>query len=164
MQNELVTYFNGEKDGSLLLIGIGVLGLAAATLFMQERWGLRSFAVTLAVFALFEIGTGIGIYVRTGPQVGNLLAQLGSDAALFFSEEGTRMAKVQKTFFLVEYVEVVVIAIMAITAVAQKNRFWLAGIALGVLLNVTLLLAFDLAAERRSATYLGAIEVQANRK
>ncbi|MGH9969482.1 MAG: hypothetical protein ACREBG_17035 [Pyrinomonadaceae bacterium] len=69
MQDVMLTYFNGERNGGLLLIGIGIVGLAAAATFFQARWGLRPFAVTLAVLALAEIALGLGLYLRTGPQV-----------------------------------------------------------------------------------------------
>jgi len=160
MQDALLAYFNGEKNSGLLLTGLGVIGIAAAALFSQPRWGLRSFAVTLAIFALVEIALGIGLYVRTGPQVTGLLAQLGSDAARFFSDEGARMARVQRNFVVVQYVEVAVITIGAIVAVAQKGRFWHSGIALGFVINAALLLAFDLVAERRGAGYVAAIEAR----
>lgn len=74
------------------------------------------------------------------------------------------MIRVQRNFVVVQYVELAVIAIAAFTAFAQKNRFWLSGIALGLLLHAALLLAFDLVAERRGATYLAAIEAQGHRK
>lgn len=163
MHDVLLTYFNGEKNGGLLLIGIGVVGVAAAVLF-QARWGLRSFAVTLGVFALAEIALGLGLYLRTGPQVASLLRLLDTDVARFFSEEGARMVRVQRNFVVVQYAELAVIAIAAITAVAQKNRLWLSGIALGLLLHAAFLLAFDIVAERRGAAYLAAIEAQGDRK
>lgn len=42
-------------------------------------------------------------------------------------------------------------------------RFWMSRIALGVLHNAAVLLAFDLVAERRGAAYLAAIQAQASR-
>jgi len=44
-----MTYFNGEKNGGLILAGLRLAGLAAAAFLLQPRWGLRSFAVTLAL-------------------------------------------------------------------------------------------------------------------
>ena len=131
-----------------------------ATVFYQPRWGLRSFAVTLGVFALIEIAIGIGLYLRTGPQVTNLLAQLGSDSARFFAEEGARMTRVQRTFLIVQYVEVAVIVTASIAAIALKQRLMLSGVALGLLVHAAFLLAFDIVAERRGATYLSEIRTR----
>lgn len=163
MQEALMTYFNGEKNGGLLLLGLGVAGLVAAATLVQQRWGLRSFAVTLAVVAVLEIALGVGLYVRTGPQVNGLIAQLRSDAARFSSDEGARMHRVQRNFIVVEYVELTVIIVSAVIAVAQKSRPGVMGIALGLLISGAVLLAFDLVAERRGAVYLAAIDAQAGR-
>lgn len=67
MHDALITYFSGEKQAGLLLTGLGILGLAAAVIFVQPRWGLRSFGITLAVFALIEMAIGVGLYLRAGP-------------------------------------------------------------------------------------------------
>ena len=160
MQDALLTYFNGEKNAGLLLIGIGIAALAAAAIFFQPRSDLRSFAVTLAVLALIEIAIGLGLYLRTGPQVANLLTLLDSNVVQFFSEEGPRMIRVQRNFVVIQYVEVAVIVLAAIIALAQKSRFRLSGIALALLLHAAFLLAFDLVAERRGAIYLAAITAQ----
>lgn len=74
------------------------------------------------------------------------------------------LVRVQRNFVVVQYIEVAVIVIAAITAFAQKSRFWVAGVALGLLLNAALLLAFDLVAERRGAAYLAAIHTQAQER
>jgi hypothetical protein len=60
------------------------------------------------------------------------------------------------------YVELALIVVSALISVAPKSRPSLTGIALGLLVNAALLLAFDLVAERRGAAYLTAIE--GNRK
>jgi len=160
MRDKIATYFTSEKNAGLVLALLGVIGLAAAVLFWPARWELRSFAVTLGVLALVEIGLGVGLYLRTGPHVGALVALLSSEASRFFADEGARMARVQRNFVVVQYVEVAVIVLAAITALALKHRATVAGIALGLLLNAAILLAFDIVAERRGAVYLGAIGAQ----
>jgi hypothetical protein len=157
MQTALMTYFDGEKHGGLFLAGCGLVGLVAALMLFQERWGLRSLAITLAVFAVLELALGIGLYVRTAPQVARLMALFGSEPARFFAEEGARMARVQRTFAIVTFVEVVLIAASAVVALTQKGRFWISGIALGLLLNAAMLLAFDLIADRRGGVWLAAL-------
>lgn len=157
MNDAVAAYFTGEKQGALVLIALGIAGLAAAALFWSPRYGLRAFAVTLAIFAVLELALGIGLYARTDPQVARLLAQLGSDPAGFFATEGARMARVQRTFAIAVRVEVALIVAAALTVLWQKERVTLAGIAFGVLISAALLLAFDTIAERRGATYLAAL-------
>lgn len=158
MQHALTTYFTGEKNAGLVLAALGVIGLAAALLFWPSRVGLRAFAVTLGVLGLIEIAIGAGLYVRTGPQVSGLLATLGSDATRFFADEAVRMARVQRNFVVVQYVELAVIVVAAVAALVMKNRSTIAGIALGLVVNAAILLAFDIVAERRGAVYLSRIE------
>jgi len=157
MHDMVMAYFDGEKNAGLLLIAVGVIGLAAAVLFFQPRWGLRTLAVTLGILALAEIALGAGLYLRTDPQVEGLMAQLASTPARFTSEEAARMARVQRNFVVIEYVELAVIVVSALIAVTQKHRPGLAGVALGLLINGAFLLAFDLVAERRGAEYVSVI-------
>ncbi|MGH7671895.1 MAG: hypothetical protein ACREMC_03280 [Gemmatimonadales bacterium] len=65
-----------DSEPRNVLAALGVIGLAVAVLCWPARWGLRSFAVTLGILALSEIGIGVGLYLRTGPQVSGLLALL----------------------------------------------------------------------------------------
>jgi hypothetical protein len=158
MQTALASYFEGEKNAGLLIAGVGAAMLALAALLYQSRWNLRSFALTLGVLAVVEIVIGVGLYLRTDAQVASLVAQLGSDRARFFADEGARMARVQRTFVVIQYVEVIVAVTAAIAALLLKGRFSLAGVALGLLCHAAFLLAFDLVAERRGAAYLEAID------
>ena len=96
IQGALVTYFEGEKNAGVLLVVIGLAGLAAAAVFFQARWGLRSLAVTLAVLSVIETAIGAGLYLRTGPQVNRLLTQLRSSPTPFYSDETARMTQVQR--------------------------------------------------------------------
>ncbi|HEX2340201.1 MAG TPA: hypothetical protein VHI98_06950 [Vicinamibacterales bacterium] len=161
MQDIVLSYFNGEKHAGLLLVAIGAIGIAAAVLFFQPRWGLRSLAITLALLALAEIALGAGLYLRTDSQVNGLITQLTSDRPRFDSDERARMVRVQRNFVVIEYVELAVIIACAVIAITQKHRPVVTGVALGLLINGAFLLAFDLIAERRGAIYLSAIEAQA---
>ena len=158
MNEAVVSYFTGEKYGGLLLIGVGAAAIAVAVVLLQPRWGLRSFAIPLAVVALLEIALGIGLYLRTGPQVSELLAQLGSDAPGFVTDESARMARVQRNFIVVQFIEVAIIVVAALVALTQKDRFWIAAVALAFLCHAAFLLVFDIVAERRGAEYLAWIE------
>lgn len=107
--------------------------------------------------AVAQVALGLGLYLRAGPQVSRLLGQLSSDAAAFKSAEGARMARVQSNFVVIEYVELLIIVVTAFAAATQKARPGLTGIALGLLISASFLLAFDLVAERRGADYVAAI-------
>lgn len=52
-------YFNGEKNAGLFLAVLGLAAIAAATVLYRSGPDLRSFALTLTVFALAEIALGV---------------------------------------------------------------------------------------------------------
>lgn len=58
----------------------------------------------------------------------------------------------------IELIELAIIIVSAVAAVILKSRSGVSGILLALLIHASLLLAFDLFAERRGATYLAAIE------
>jgi hypothetical protein len=157
MRDALMIYFNGEKNAGLFLAGAGVAIVAAAAVLFRARSDLRSLAVTLGVLALAEIALGAGLYLRTGPQVSRLVAELGSDAARFSSDEAARMVRVQRNFVVIEYVEVAIIIVSATAALVWKDRPAASGVALGLLISAAFLLAFDIVAERRGAMYLATL-------
>jgi hypothetical protein len=157
MQDALTLYFNREKYAGLFLAGIAI-GVMVAAVIMLRTGPFRPFPVTMAIVALAEIGLGIGLYLRTGPQVRRLEEQLRLDAAAFHSAESSRMARVQRNFVVIEYAELIVIVVAAATAVLMKTRPGPAGVALGLAISASVLLAFDVYAERRGAEYVSALE------
>jgi hypothetical protein len=155
MHDALMTYFSGEKNAGLFLAGVGVAQLVATALLY--RADLRPLAITIAILAFAEVALGAGLYLRTDPQVGRLMSQLGAEPVRFYRDEGARMAGVQRNFVVIEYVELALVIVSAVVAVTQKDRPALTGVALGLLVGAAFLLAFDLVAERRGEAYLAAI-------
>ena len=154
----LTSYFEGEKNGGLLIAAIGAVALIGAVVLFPERLGLRAFAITLGVCALVEIAVGAGLYLKTGPQLTRLLAQLASNATELYASEIPRMMKVQRNFVVLEYLWLSAVVLSAATAVVRKAHSTASGIALGVLVQVSIFLAFDMIAERRGAAYLAHLE------
>ena len=157
MQDQLLAYFAGERQAGMLAALLGALALTAAVVLFQPRWELRSLAVTLGLMGLLELAVGVGLIVRTGPQVAQLLSQLGADAAAFYAGESERMARVQRNFVVLEYIWTAALATATILALTQKGRPTLWGVALGLVLHTSFFLVFDVIAERRGATYLEAL-------
>lgn len=157
MHDAILEYFTGEKYGGLVIALIGLSALVAAAVLFQPRWELRPFAVVLAVMGLLELTVGLGLWLRTGPQIDQLLALHGSDPARMLADETTRMTRVQATFVRLEIVWLVLIAAAATIALTQRGRPVLWSAALGVLLHAAVLFVFDSIAERRGAAYLSAL-------
>lgn len=150
MNEALTTYFAGEKNAGLVLALIGALMLVAAIVFFPSRLELRSFAITLGVWSLLELGIGVGLFVKTGPQVEKLQAM---EPAALVASERPRMEKVQRSFVVLEAVWVGLIIAAALAGWRFKEQLTLSGVALGFLLNASILLTFDIVAERRGAAY-----------
>lgn len=160
VQNAVLEYFAGEKGAGLLVALVGALALAAAVVLFQPRWELRPLAIVLGVMGLLELGVGLGLVVRTGPQVERLTALLGADAPRFLAEESARMARVQATFTVLAYTWSALILLSVGAAFTQKGRPAIWSASLGVLLHAAFFLVFDQVAERRGAAYLRALTDQ----
>ena len=156
MHDAFTIYFNGEKSAGLFLAGVGVVAIVAAAVLLRE---LRAFSITLIVVALIEIAIGVGLYLRTGPQVRRLEAQLATDEAGFRVVENARMTRVQRNFVRIEIAEVAIIIVSGLVAFAFKNRPAASGVALALLLHASVLLAFDLVAEKRGKVYWSALRL-----
>lgn len=157
MKESLLAYFEGERNGGLVLAAVGVCGLVFAGVLSMERWNLRAFAIALAVLALLELGLGVGLYVKTGPQLAGLLEKLTSEPASFYASEGARMAKVQRNFVWLERFWIVLALAAGLLAVLKKAHPTPLGIGMALALHATVFLAFDLVAERRGALYYAAL-------
>src|SRR5439155_22560596 len=103
MHDALLIYFTGEKNASVFLGALGVAVIAAAAVLARTRSDLRSCAATLGIVALIEIAIGVGLHLRTGPQVSRLTTQLPSDPARLHSDEAARIARVQRNFLVIQY-------------------------------------------------------------
>lgn len=160
LQRAIETYFAGERYGGLAITGFGVAGLIAAGVLGMERWELRPFAIVLGVLAIVELAVGISVLAKVGARTSEVLAAVGgADAASAIAAEAERIAGVQRTFQILVYTWVGILAVAPIVAVTQRGgRFWVTGIAAALALHVGLLLAFDLIADRRTGVYRAALE------
>lgn len=158
MRESILTYFAGEKNAGVVIAILGAIAIAFAALFVQPRYELRAFAITLGIFGLIEIALGVGLFLKTDPQVARLLETMASDAARFYADETARMEKVQKNFVVLEIVWIVLAIACVLTAVLMKHRPIPNGIAMALLIHVACLTSFDIIAERRGAIYLSALE------
>ncbi|MBL9100061.1 MAG: hypothetical protein JNL82_03830 [Myxococcales bacterium] len=157
MHEFVAEYFTGERLAGAVVGLAGAIGLLAAALLYAPRWELRPFAIVLAVLGLLELVVGLGLWIRTGPQVAGLLALLADDPARMIAEESARMTRVQATFVRLEIVWVALIAGSLAVAFSQRGRPALWSAALAVLLHAAFLFVFDSVAERRGAVYLSAL-------
>ena len=158
MHDALLLYFGGEKHAGLLAAAAGIAAIGVAAILLAPRHELRAFATTLGIIGLLEVGIGVGLYLKTGPQIDRLAAQLAADPPRLLREEGARMEKVQRNFVVLESLWIALLGGGAVAAVAWKQRPTAGGIALALVVQAGFFLAFDVVAERRGAVYLARLK------
>jgi len=161
MQQALADYFQGEKYAGLALFTLGCGCAIAALSFHLYSRQFRPLSWTLLAWALLEMAIGLGLFLKTDPQVGALVQQLASDSSAFLAAETPRMLGVQRNFIVIEGVWLVLFAGSALMALWRKGDLMVSGVAIGVLVNTAVLLSFDLLAETRGSAYLRALQARA---
>jgi hypothetical protein len=160
MTPELHGYFAAEKAESVLFVAAGALAIAASIWLVAVASAYRAMAAPLALVALIQLAVGASVYLRTDGQVAALERSLapGSptrDAAA--QAERARMAKVYSNFQIYKYVEIALFAAGAALALFAGRRDLGFSVGAGLIAQSSLMLLFDLFAERRAERYLEAL-------
>ena len=150
----LVRYFQAEKAGGVILCVIGVAALVASILVWRGGWIFRAIAFPLGLVALAQIGVGAVLVARTDKQVAALKKGLAEEEATTRAKEIARVEKVNVSFRWIELAEVALLAIGVTLAVFFRSRPTVTGIGMGIMLQSSLMLVFDLVAEQRAHVYL----------
>jgi hypothetical protein len=158
MHEALMVYFQGEKHAGLALAALGLAVGAGALSFLRYSGQFKALALTLGVWALLQLAIGLGLYLKTGPQVAGLAQSFQQQPSETRASETKRMARVQQAFVIIEGVWLALIIASAGVAIWKKAELTPNGIALGMLVNCSFLLTFDLIAERRGGIYLAALQ------
>lgn len=150
----LLAYFAAEKRGGMLLLVGGVIGISVATALMMAHHAYAGAAIPLVALGLLAVGIGAGIWGRTDHQVTWLADLFQRCPATAAATELPRMERVRRSFRIALTFEVVVIAAGAGLSSALRSNLLLFSSGLGCIVAGTLLLVFDLIADRRAARYL----------
>ena len=100
MENALREYFHGEKNGGLILMIWGCVGLAIAGFLLWKFTGeiYRGAVAPFGVMALVHLTAGAAVFLRTGKQTEALAAQLQNTPVQFADEESQRMVEAMSNF------------------------------------------------------------------
>jgi hypothetical protein len=153
MNDPIAVYFAGEKHGALWCFGLGVAAAAFAVWVWRTQPQFRMMTIPVGLVALIQLGIGVGLYARTDKQVAHLRADLAEDHAVARSKELNRMERVNASFTMVEIVEAILIVAGLAMALAFRARPMVTAIGLGLLLQASVMLAFDSFAEHRAHVY-----------
>jgi hypothetical protein len=154
----LLRYFQGEKHGGVVCAAMGLVALALALSVWRAGSELRTMALPLGLIALAQLGIGVGLTLRTPAQVAALTARFGAEPDAARATELARMRRVNSAFKIIEIAEVAVIAASLLLILALRGRPAVQGVAMGLLLQASALLVFDLYAEKRAHAYTAWLE------
>ena len=159
-------YFTGEKQESLLFLGIGISAIVLALIFFffikTNPSFFRGAAIPLLVIGLLQIVVGYTVYNRSDKQRMDIAYNVGVEPVEFTQQkELPRMKTVMKNFVIYRYVEIV-LAIIGIVLffyfrTDTGQQFW-KGLGLTLAIQALLMLGADYFAEQRGKFYQKALE------
>jgi hypothetical protein len=155
--SRLVAYFGAEKFGGLIAFLIGVSALAFS--FYLYRYGstYRGMIYPLVLFGLIEVGVGGGLFLKSDKDVSRLLPLYSHSAQEFKSLEGPRMETVMQRFKMIKGVWLILLLGSAMFSFYFFKNDLVFSVCLGIILQVSVLLVFDMVAEKRADQYLQSI-------
>jgi hypothetical protein len=156
MHDTLVNYFQGEKNAGIVLAVVGLVALGWA-FYARSDVDLRGMFGPMALIGFLQLAIGVGLAAKTPSQVGALEAQLASAPSAFYAAERPRMERVQRNFLVIEVVEVALLAAGIALTLVMKSRLAWWGVGMGLVLQASVMLVFDLMAERRGEVYFAAL-------
>jgi hypothetical protein len=154
MHAAVITYFSGEKRESLLFLAAGAVALLASLFLLWKGSPLRGMAWPLSAVALIQLVVGGTVYARTDTQARGLHTQLQGEPRAYATAELPRMTTVRRSFTVYKTIEMALLTAGLAGIYLFRDRQTLYAVSLGLALQAALMLAFDLAAERRADVYL----------
>lgn len=150
-------YFLGERLAGLCAAALGLGALVFTLWLFRSVSPFRAMMGPLGLVGLLQLGVGIGLYFKTPPQLAGVEAGLTqADPAArtaAHAKETARMDRVQKNFVIIKIVWIALIVLGLGLSVFGASRSTLAGVGLGLLIQGSVMLAFDMFAEARGTTY-----------
>jgi cadmium resistance protein CadD (predicted permease) len=167
-KTDIEKYFNAEKAESLLFLGIGIIGIIAALvfLFVLKTQFYKGAAIPLALVGLLLGVVGYTVYARSdSDRIRNVYAYDMNPGELK-EKEIPRMETVMKSFVIYRYTEIslAVIGLFLFIYFRQNadKQFW-AGLGIGLLVMAILALGADYFAEKRGHVYIKGLQEFVNK-
>lgn len=161
-------YFFGERQAGLCIAALGIGALLFTAWLFRSVSPFRAMMIPLGLVGLLQLGVGIGLYLKTPAQVAGVESGLSqADAATrsaAHAGETARMDRVQKNFVIIKIVWTVLIALGLALAMFGAGRSAMIGVGLGILIQASVMLAFDIFAEARGTTYFAWLNSPASQR
>jgi hypothetical protein len=147
-------YFAEELKESWVFLLVGLLALGLGVWLWRTQSAFKHALWPLAAVAIIQLAVGGAVVARTPSQVIGLEQGLQRDPKGTRDAEVARLLKVLDAFRFVKLAEIAVLAIALGLALFVPHHAVGRGVALGLLLQASLMLAASLVAEHRAETYL----------
>lgn len=158
MINNLSSYFDAEKQESVIFISVGILAIAVSIWLWINGHRLKSMAYPLVIIGLMQMAVGSTIFFRTDSQVSALSTQLQQNPTAMRVEESARMETVMKNFSIYKAIEMILLITGVGIIIFLQQKDVAAGIGIGLILQSAITLTLDIFAEARSADYMSALD------
>lgn len=151
-------YFVEERIESLFFIIIGILALlfAGFFLFIIKYSFFKGMAIPLLIIGFIQLGVGIIIYNRSWKDIERVDYFMKQEPHKIKTEELPRMDKVMSNFTVYKWIEIILMIgtiILFFYFYSSPQTFW-KGLALGLLIQVGIMLTLDVMAEKRGKIYI----------
>lgn len=160
---DIEKYFLAEKQVGLIFVIIGALAIAFALVFffvLRSNF-YKGAAIPLLLIGLIELTIGFVVYRRSdGDRVRNVYAYDMNPQELK-EQELPRMQKVNKSFTVYKWVEIVLVITGIVLIVIYRPRpekaFWL-GLGVALTIQALLMVGADYFAEKRAKEYTSKLQ------
>lgn len=149
-------YFDGERTGGYILIGMGAAGLiAGGVMLTTSSLHAKGAAYSLLTIGVLHAAAGIYINIASAGRVDEFDAKITKDNAAWVRDESKRMKGVSTQFTILKITELVLAAgglgLAAWGASTDRPRVMGAGLAITA--EMLLTFGFDIFAARRAHDY-----------
>jgi hypothetical protein len=158
-------YFDGEKTGGYVLVGMGIAGIATGTFLIKDRCPIKQgMSYPLLAFGALHVAAGVYIGMTSDSRIVKFGKEIDRDGQAWTERERDRMDGVSTQFTALKLVEVGLIAGGAGLAYwgYRTGRGRVQGAGIGIAIEAALTLGFDIWASRRADGYrdqLGGLEI-----
>ena len=152
--NILMEYFQAEKTESLFFISIGIVGIAVGITLWFSSSIYKNMLYPLIIIGCIQLIVGSSVYFRTDRQVESLIKLKEVNPTEFKNSESDRMKIVSKNFQYYKALEIFLILLGIILSYYYSKKIGIYSIAIGLILESSLMLVLDLFAEKRASDYL----------
>lgn len=162
LHTDMKTYFEGETAESWAFAGLGGLSIGSgAILLSRGEQASAGASVPLFAVGLIQLALGIGLWLRTPPQVAALESQLNKSPKEYALAERTRMERVMRGFGVYKAIEVGLffggVSLAGVGGVMKSDFALGAGAGFSLALEALAMLILDFFAEARGKAYESAL-------